>query len=35
VRFLKTRTSLEMNSSKTLNAAENSDYAGHEVRQSA
>jgi lipopolysaccharide/colanic/teichoic acid biosynthesis glycosyltransferase len=32
LRFLKTRTSMEMNSSK---AAENSDFAGHEVRQSA
>lgn len=35
VRFLKTRTSMEMNSSKALNAAENADYASHEVRQSA
>jgi len=34
-RFLKTRTSMEMNSSKALNAPEGSDFAGHEVRQSA
>jgi len=34
-RFLKNRTSMEMNSSKALNAAEGSDFAGHEVRQSA
>jgi lipopolysaccharide/colanic/teichoic acid biosynthesis glycosyltransferase len=35
VRFLKTRSGMETNSSKALNAAENSDFAGHEVRQSA
>jgi lipopolysaccharide/colanic/teichoic acid biosynthesis glycosyltransferase len=35
VRFLQTRTSMEMNSSKALNAVENADFAGHKVRQSA
>jgi hypothetical protein len=35
VRFLQTRTSMEMNSSKALNEVENADFAGHKVRQSA
>ena len=35
VRFLKTRSSLEMNSSKALNTAEVSDYSARDVRQSA
>jgi len=35
VRFLKTRSSMEMNSSKALNKSEESDYSARDVRQSA
>jgi lipopolysaccharide/colanic/teichoic acid biosynthesis glycosyltransferase len=35
VRFLKARSGMELNSAKALHSPENSDYAGHEVRQSA
>ncbi|MGD0646765.1 MAG: sugar transferase [Acidobacteriaceae bacterium] len=35
MRFLKTRSGMEMSSSKALNAAESSEFARHEVRQSA